>query len=81
LRAKIVSYEAGVEAEFAARSRTIRKNDNKVWRDFRRNPEGRGPRFSISGPGFVVARRSKMSNIRRSSLREPEKIGSRRHHS
>ena len=32
-------------------------------------------------PDFFVARRSKMSNIRHSSLLELEKIASRRHHS
>jgi hypothetical protein len=35
------------EAEFAAHGGTMRKNDNEVCFDFRRNPEGRGqfPRF------------------------------------
>ena len=47
--------------------------DNNGWVGFRRNPPGRA-----NFPGLVVARRSKMPDIRRSSLLDPEKIGYRR---
>jgi hypothetical protein len=61
------------EEEFAAHGGTMGKNDNEVWGDFRRNPPGRG-RF----PRLFVTRRSKTPSIRRSSLLDTGKIGSRR---
>jgi hypothetical protein len=54
--------------------------DNEVWLGFRRKASsfaaklGDGANF----PGLVVARRSKMPDIRCSSLLDPVKIGSRR---
>jgi hypothetical protein len=41
------------------------ESDNKVWRDFHRNPKG-----WANFPHFGVARRSKIPDIRRSSLLE-----------
>ncbi len=38
LRAKMVTDET----EAAAHGGTTLKDDNEVWRDFRRNPQGRG---------------------------------------
>jgi len=69
LRAKNKPDEA--EAEGFGGSKV--EADNEVWLGFRRNPSGRA-----NFPGLVVARRSKMPDIRRSSLLDPVKIGSRR---
>jgi hypothetical protein len=61
------------------------ESDNKVWRDFRRNPgvpdifvAGWKRRAGADFPHFGVVRRSKISDIRRSSLLELRKIGSQR---
>jgi hypothetical protein len=61
------------EAEAAGFGGTKVKADNEVWRDFRRNPKGRG-QFSRS------LRRSSLTYTRyaHSSLLDLEKIGSRR---
>jgi hypothetical protein len=67
LRTKIVPDEA----ESEGCGGTTVEDDNEAWPDLRRNPEGWG-QFS------PFHRRSKMIDIRRSSLLELRKIGSQR---
>jgi hypothetical protein len=65
----------GWEAEFAAHDGTMGKNDNKVWRDFRRNPQGRGhPFFDFRAR---LRCRSSLEDVQYSSLlapKNPEKL-------
>ena len=58
----------GWEAESAAHGEPTGKDENEVWADFRRNPEGRG-QFSRLGCRSSL----EGSNIRRSSLLEDQK--------
>jgi len=84
LRAKIGSDEA--EPEGFGGSKV--EGENEVWRDFRRNPKGRGQFFPFRRQSSLADTRYPPHGqrpvrgdpgMRRSSFLELEKTGSRRH--